>query len=95
MTILSDNLAVVQVVNSGKTKDMFLATCIRNIWLLTAVHDIELEVTHIPGAKNEVADLSSRLRSDNNINYELLGKLQREFIWDYVPPQYFDLNFSL
>ena len=95
MNIFSDNLAVVQVVNSGKTKDMFLATCIRNIWLLTAVYDIELEVAHIPGAKNEVADLLSRLHADNNINHELLQKLQQEYIWDYVPPQYFDLNFSL
>ena len=83
------------MVNSGKTMDMFLATCISNIWLLTAVHDIELEVAHIPGAKNEVADRLSRLHADNNINHELLGKLQQEFIWDYVPPQYFDLNFSL
>ena len=95
VNIFSDNLAVVQVVKSGKTKDMFLVACIRNIWLLTAVHDIELEATHIPGAKNEVADLLSRLHADNNINYKLLRKLQQEFIWDYVPPQYFDLNFSL
>ena len=74
------------MVNSGKTKDMFLATCIRNIWLLATVYDIELEVAHIPGAKNKVADLSSRLHADNNINHELLQKLQQEYIWDYVPP---------
>ena len=30
--ILSNNLEVVQVVNSGKTKDMFLATYVRKIW---------------------------------------------------------------
>ena len=95
VNIFSDNLAVVQVVTSGKTKDMFLATCIRNIWLLTAVYDIEQEVAHIPGAKNEVADLLSRLHANNNINHELLQKLQQEYIWDYVPPQYFDLNFSV
>ena len=81
------------MVNSSKTKDMSLATCLRNIWLLTAVFDIELEVAHTPGAKNEVADLLSRLHVDNNINQELLGKLQQEFIWGYVPPQYFDLIF--
>ena len=59
------------------------------------MYDIELEVAHIPGAKNEVADLLSRLHADNNINHELLQKLQQEYIWDYVPPQYFDLNFSI
>ena len=36
-----DNLAVVQVVASGKTKVKFPNACIRNIWLLTAVFDID------------------------------------------------------
>ena len=36
-----------------------------------AVHDIELEVAHIPGVKNEVADLLSMLHVDNNINHEV------------------------
>ena len=34
--IFCDNLGVVQVVETGRTRDPFLALCIRNIWLITA-----------------------------------------------------------
>ena len=42
-----DNLAVVQVVNTGKTRDEWLALCLRNIWLLAASYDISLRIDHI------------------------------------------------
>ena len=58
-----DNKAVVQVVESGKTKDPYLAACICNIWLLTATHDINLSVQHIQGTHNIIADCLSRLYS--------------------------------
>ena len=48
ITIFCDNYSVVQVILSGKTKDPFLALCIRNIWLLAAFNDVELQVRHIP-----------------------------------------------
>ena len=51
-----DNLAVVQVVTSGKTKDSFLNACLRNIWLVTATYDIDLLIDHIQGSKNIIAD---------------------------------------
>ena len=46
-----DNLAVMQVVTSGKTKDSFLNACLRNIWLVTASYDIDLLIDHIQGSK--------------------------------------------
>ena len=39
--IFCDNLAIVQVASSERT----------NIWLLTAIHDIDLEANHIQGTK--------------------------------------------
>ena len=59
-----DNLAVVQVVQTSKTKDPFLAACIRNIWMITATLDIEIQVDHIKGINNTIVDLLSRLYSD-------------------------------
>ena len=44
-----DNLAVVQVVRTGKTRDNMLSLCLRNIWLITAAHDIDLRIDHIQG----------------------------------------------
>ena len=55
-----DNMAVVEVLNTGRARDRMLATSARNIWLLTSMYNIDLVVTHIPGAKNVVADLLSR-----------------------------------
>ena len=47
--IFSDNLAVVQVPNTGKARDMTLATCARNLWLIAAVNNIQFQFSHIPG----------------------------------------------
>ena len=55
-----DNQAVVEVLTTGKTKDPFLATCARNIWLITAIFNIEIIVIHVSGKHNQIADLLSR-----------------------------------
>ena len=55
-----DNMAVVEVLRSGKAKDGILAMTARNIWLLTSLFNIQLMVNHIPGMHNETADLLSR-----------------------------------
>ena len=47
INIKCDNMAVVEVLKSGKARDPILATCARNIWLLTAIFNIQLTVTHI------------------------------------------------
>ena len=41
-----DNLAVVQVLQTGKARDSQLATFVRNIWLLTSIFNIHLAITH-------------------------------------------------
>ena len=71
--LFCDNLAVVQVGQTGKTRDSFLAACIRNIWLLMATYDIDLQVQHIAGSQNEAADLLSRIYLDKRINNSLFS----------------------
>ena len=63
--IKCDNKAVVEVLRSGRARDPILATCARNIWLLTSIFNIQLMVNHIPGVKNEMADLLSRWQGMN------------------------------
>ena len=59
--IYCDNEAVVQVVASSKTKDLFLAAFIHNLWLLKAIHDVDLHIFHInKGFHKNKADLLSR-----------------------------------
>ena len=57
--IFCDNLPVVEVIRTGKARDQILAACARNIWLLSAVYNIRLIVSHITGQDNNIADLLS------------------------------------
>ena len=93
--IFCDNLVVVQVVEIRKTKDSFLALCVRNIWLLTASLDIELNISHVPGIHNVIADTLSRVYSDKQVNLDLLSILQDNDIRERIPSHYFDLNSHL
>ena len=58
--IACDNEAVVHVLNSGRTRDLTLAAIARNIQLQVATWDINLQVNHIAGKDNHIADLLSR-----------------------------------
>ena len=93
--IFCDNKAVVQVAESGKTKDPYLAACIRNIWLLIATYDIDLIVEHIQGSHNIIADCLSRLYSDKTTNLTLLENLQNNFIWEKVYTEDLMLDLSI
>ena len=89
--LFCDNLAVVQVVQTSKTKDSFLAACIRNVWLLMATYDIDLQVQLIAGSKNDIDDLLSRIYSDKPINNSLFQHLQNNYQWRRIPEQYLNL----
>ena len=56
--IKCDNLAVVEVLDSGKTRDQFLALCARNVWLISAMCNIQLVFSHIPGKKQSHCGLT-------------------------------------
>ena len=58
--IFCDNESVVQVLNTSKTKDAFLGSCLREIWLEVTKHHFELRAVHLPGEENRVADWLSR-----------------------------------
>ena len=58
--IFCDNQSVVDVINSSKTKDSFMATCLRELWLVASTFEFELRAVHLPGEENRVADWLSR-----------------------------------
>ena len=58
--IKCDNQAVVSVLNSGKTQDLTLAAIARNIMMDISENDIDLQVIHILGIHNKIANLLSR-----------------------------------
>ena len=90
-----DNLAVVQVVNTGKTKDEWLALALRNIWLILATYDIALRIKHIKGSHNVTADMLSRIYSNKAIDNELYTRIKETCTWHKIPIQFFNLNHSI
>ena len=90
-----DNLAVVQVIQTSRTRDKFLACCLRNIWLIVSVYDIELDILHISGKTNRVADALSRLYSDKAIPDDIKHDLDTRYQFHTVPPDYFNLDIGI
>ena len=68
------------VLSSGRARDQILATCARNVWLLTATYNIALVVSHIQGANNNVADLLSRWKNTEE-NFKKLYQWVDSPIW--------------
>ena len=60
-----DNKSVVDVINHSKTKDPFMATCLRELWLVVSEHEFELRAVHLPGEEKRVADRLSRWHLDD------------------------------
>ena len=89
-----DNIAVVQVLSSGKTKDPYLATCARNVWFAAALANIDLEYRHIKGRDNETADLLSRWSFSEN-QYAKLHSLVHEPIWVKTTSQLLELDYYI
>ena len=86
--IKCDNMAVVEVLTSGKTKDGVLGTCARNIWMLSALFNISIHIDHISGKSNVIADLLSRFKFDQK-SYELLATYIPNVLW---VPTHIDLT---
>ena len=89
-----DNMAVVQVLSSGKTKDPFLAMCARNVWLTAALADIDLEYRHIAGRSNETADLLSRW-SFAEKQYHRLHALVKNPMWMETNSTLLELDYHI
>ena len=94
MAIACDNLAVVQVLNSGKTRDLTLAAIARNIQFQVATMNINLKVIHIPGKFNVIADLLSRWGSRPMANATLCHLLPVH-TWTNVDESHIVIDWSI
>ena len=92
-TVFCDNHAVVQAVNSGRARDLFIAKCLRHIWFIASVYDIDFKIEHIPGQHNTLADTLSRLPTGKTI--DSFTDVQEKFIWDEVERSWFLLDVNL
>ena len=58
--IQCDNEASVSVINTGRARDPFMQSCLRELVLITAKHQFEIRSTHISGISNRIPDELSR-----------------------------------
>ena len=62
VTFMSDNQAVVQVINNMSSKDKHMMALLRPLVLACLKHNILFRARHLPGIVNTNADLLSRLK---------------------------------
>ena len=55
-----DNMNACLAVRSGRSRDPYIQGCVRELFMVSTTHDIELHVTHKPGATMRRADALSR-----------------------------------
>ena len=89
-----DNMAVVYILRSGKTKDPFLAAVARNIACHIAQNDIELLPRHIPTDRNIVSDLLSRWFAPYT-DRSKLNRLIDNPQWSMVLPEMCIVDFDI
>ena len=69
-----DNMAAVQVFQSGAGRNPLLLDCARALWMVQALLDIQISYVHVPGARNVVADALSRQHLNNGFR-ETVGNI--------------------
>ena len=88
-----DNQAVVQVINSSRTKDSFMGTCLRELWLEVSKFGFQLRAIHLPGEENRVADWLSRW--DRGLSYQnsfhnFISEEQNKYFNIFIPSALFE-----
>ena len=89
-----DNMAVVKVLTSEKTKDATLGACAHNIWLLSALFNISKHTEHISGKSNVIGDLLSRYKF-NKQSLDLLRAYVPNVSWVRTHIDLTCLNYDL
>ncbi len=66
-----DNIATVCTLQNNRARCNTLLACAREIWRVTAAHQVQLRVSHIMGSSNETADILSRAHLSPKYHDEL------------------------
>ncbi len=79
-----ENDASVTVINTGRSKDLFLQAFLRELVLIAAKHNFEIRTTHISGISNRIPVELSKWS---------LGKIHQDRFKDLVPQRQIKDNF--
>ena len=87
VSVLCDNMNACLAVRSGRSRDPYIHACVRELFSVCTVHDIELSIEHRPGVTMTRADALSRAHTSqvfrDKINADIdLGRARRVRIPD-------------
>jgi hypothetical protein len=76
----------------GRGVDPILQSIFRNLWVIGAMLDCDMEFAHVRGVDNKVADLLSRWEGVVNPVAKLFCFLNNIPVWCSPPSNVFDLD---
>lgn len=85
VTIHTDNSSSAFALESGRTKDLTLAACARELWLIAACQDQTVSIRHKAGALIPLSDALSRVHEDRAKAAYAKARIQHEHL-QLVPP---------
>jgi hypothetical protein len=78
LVVYPDNFAVVDVINTSRTRVDFLASCLRELWFYVSSYCFELRAVHLPGVENRLADNLSRWHLSPIYASKFLAKIDNQ-----------------
>jgi hypothetical protein len=87
-----DSRVAVAILHSGRSRDPILHSIARNIYLLQAALDCDVEFSYIPGYLNTVVDLLSHWESTLSPTAALFAFLPTPPVWYSVPSGAMELD---
>lgn len=92
LTVRCDNVVAVTALNSGRCRNPFINSCLREICYLAASFEFELRAVHLPGVLNSDADVLSRWHA-NPLQEQFLLRAKRDNLVEVpVPASVFSLD---
>ena len=89
-----DNKATVDVINNLKTGDIFMQSCLRELFFICAKFDFEIRANHISGISNRIPDFLSRFHLDSSYKKKFFKEVGDNFRFCTVPAEFFKFQFD-
>lgn len=83
--IFTDNISASFSLESGKTRDKVLGACARELWLMGALMDAEIQIKHKPGHLIPLADALSRACTDPAMRHYVNTEVRRRGLFRLPP----------
>ena len=85
LTVRGDNVVAVTALNSGRCRNVFINSCLREICYLAARLEFELREVYLPGVFNSDADVLSRWHA-SVVNEQFLLRVKRDNLVEVPVP---------